>query len=120
MGKITIAIVGSRKWRDRQAVRDCISVLDPERHRIISGGARGVDSLARRYANEYGIEFQEFPANWDELGKRAGMIRNGEMIKHADVLYAFILNSSNGTQNMIDRAERKGLKHIYVDRRSDE
>ena len=46
---------------------------------IISGGAKGADSLAERYAKEHGYSFLEFPAKWGEFGKSAGYIRNSQM-----------------------------------------
>lgn len=48
---------------------------------IVSGGARGIDSLAKRYAHEKAYEYYEFPADWDRFGKAAGPIRNEEMHK---------------------------------------
>lgn len=46
---------------------------------IVSGGARGADSLAKRYAQEYGYQYHEFPADWHTYGKSAGYVRNREM-----------------------------------------
>ena len=46
---------------------------------IVSGGARGADSLAKRYAQEHGYQYHEFPADWHTYGKSAGYVRNREM-----------------------------------------
>ena len=43
---------------------------------IVSGGAKGTDSLAERYAAERGLPCLVFPAEWDKYGKGAGYIRN--------------------------------------------
>ena len=49
--------------------------------KIISGCARGADTLGERFAKEFGLEVKKFPADWDGLGKRAGYVRNAEMAK---------------------------------------
>jgi hypothetical protein len=46
---------------------------------IISGGAKGADSLGERYAQERGLEVKVFRADWDKYGKRAGILRNTKM-----------------------------------------
>lgn len=40
---------------------------------------RGADSLAKRYAQEYGYQYHEFPADWHTYGKSAGYVRNREI-----------------------------------------
>lgn len=69
---------------------------------IVSGGARGVDTLAKRYAKTNDISFKEFIADWENQGKRAGFIRNTEMGKYADGLLAIWDGKSKGTKHMID------------------
>ena len=46
---------------------------------VISGGARGADTLAERWAKENNIPIKIFKANWDVYGKSAGFIRNADM-----------------------------------------
>ena len=46
---------------------------------IVSGGARGADTLAKMYAEERKYEYHEFPADWNTYGKSAGYIRNRRM-----------------------------------------
>tara|TARA_R110000851_G_scaffold321360_2_gene486759 strand:- start:373 stop:723 length:351 start_codon:yes stop_codon:yes gene_type:complete len=76
---------------------------------VVSGMARGADSLAVRYAEENELRLYEFPADWDKHGKSAGHIRNSHMAAHAEALLAFWDGKSKGTKNMIDRAVGKGL-----------
>lgn len=68
---------------------------------IISGGARGADKLAERYAAEHEIPFQEYPALWEIYGKSAGYIRNDEMAEAGDRFVAFWDMQSKGTEMMI-------------------
>ena len=77
---------------------------------IVSGRARGADSLGERYAKEKGYALKLFPADWKQYGKKAGVIRNAAMAEYADALLAYWDGQSRGTKNMIDEARERGLK----------
>jgi hypothetical protein len=76
---------------------------------IIHGGARGADSLAGYWAKKFGYACEEYPADWNRYGKRAGPIRNAQMIREGkpDVVIAF--PGGAGTMNMISQAVRAGI-----------
>ena len=46
---------------------------------IVSGGAKGADFLAEKYAKEKGYQLKVFPADWNQFGKSAGHLRNRQM-----------------------------------------
>lgn len=48
---------------------------------IISGEARGADSLAEEYAHKKDYKLLVMPAEWDKYGKSAGYKRNAKMHK---------------------------------------
>lgn len=77
---------------------------------IVSGKARGADKLGEQFAEQYGIQVKEFPADWKRYGNAAGPIRNREMANYADALIAFWDGRSTGTRNMIETARELGLK----------
>ena len=77
---------------------------------IVSGGAKGADKLGEQYANENGYDIKKFLPEWAKYGKGAGVKRNEEMAKYAEVLIAFWDGKSKGTKSMIDLAKRYGLK----------
>ena len=85
---------------------------------IIEGGARGTDALAKQYATERHYDFIEFPADWDNYGKAAGIIRNDEMVnfiknKSCKALF-FWDGQSRGTGDCLRRAIKAGIEHeIY-------
>ena len=87
---------------------------------IISGTAKGADTLGEQFAFNYGIKVKRFPANWNAYGKSAGYIRNEQMAKYAvsdgsyGVLIAFWDGKSKGTKHMIDIAKKQGLTFIVV------
>lgn len=107
-----IIIAGGRDFTDyRLLKRKCDTYLaNTKASEIVSGTARGADSLGERYANESNLKVAKFPANWDEYGKRAGYLRNEEMAKYADALIAFWDGKSKGTNHMIDLARKYNLK----------
>lgn len=83
---------------------------------IVSGGARGADSLAERYAQENDIQLTVFPAEWDKYGKSAGYRRNHQIIDYADVVLAFWDGQSKGTKHAIELAEKQNKPvFIYTD-----
>ena len=85
---------------------------------IVSGRARGADSLGEKYAKEMGYKTKYFPADWDLFGKRAGYVRNEQMAKYSKedngVLIAFWDGKSKGTKHMIDLANKHGLKVFVI------
>ena len=122
MKELRIIIAGSRDFNDYELLKkSAIEIITkktmlPDLTRIISGGARGADTLGERFANEMGLEISRFIPDWDGLGKRAGYVRNAEMAKFAveddnnGMLIAFWDGQSRGTKHMIDLAKRYGLE----------
>ena len=77
--------------------------------KIISGMAKGADSLAISYADEHKLTKILFPANWKAYPRIAGLLRNRDMLNIATHLIAFWDGKSSGTKHMIDIAKEKGI-----------
>jgi hypothetical protein len=75
---------------------------------LVSGTARGVDSIGEDWARQRGVRIRQFPAEWDKFGKRAGFLRNQQMAEYADCLVAFWNGQSKGTKHMIDIMKNLG------------
>ena len=103
-------IAGSRSITELHLVEDAVWNSDFLISEVVSGGARGVDTLALQWANNNRKKFRIFTPDWDGLGKRAGFVRNQEMADYADALIAVWDGESRGTRDMIERAQFKGLK----------
>lgn len=85
---------------------------------VISGGAIGIDKLAEDWAKRNKIDFQAYLAQWDKFGKRAGMLRNKDMIDAADVCYFFWDGKSPGTKQAIEYAanlDREYYVHLFIE-----
>lgn len=112
-----IAIVGSRDYLDLDAVKRYVYSL-PKDVTIISGGARGVDTVAVDTAKERGMKTVVVPVNQRNLPEggadrtnlfaQRAMIRNGEIVQLVGSVTAFWDEKSNGTRNSIERAEKAG------------
>lgn len=124
---ITIGIVGSRKWTDKnkisEAVELCVEKYGQENIRIVSGGAIGADTFGKIVALEKNIKFTEYnPAHteWNEYsgipkewyGKpyNVGQFfeRNTFIAEASDILFAFIPpnHQSNGTMDTVGKAQK--------------
>lgn len=107
-----VLICGTRTWDDWKVISEFISSL-PNDAIVVHGGARGADDIARILATRRGLEVRAYPAKWAALGKRAGVLRNQEMLdeEHPDVVVAFTHNiaTSKGTRDMVRRAREAGI-----------
>lgn len=77
--------------------------------KIISGMADGADTLALRYADENRLPKIMMPACWQYDKRRAGFLRNEDMLSIADALVAFWNGESHGTKHMIEISKDKGI-----------
>ena len=103
-----LAVVGSRGFNDYDL---CKSKLDAIHLRkpitcIVSGGAKGADSFGEKWAKENNIETLIFIPDWNKFGKRAGYLRNEDIIKNCDSVIAFWDQISKGTAHSISLAKK--------------
>jgi hypothetical protein len=108
-----VAIVGSRNWPDHEMVRDYINSLDDD-DIVVSGGARGVDQWAQIYAEKRGLATLIFPADWKTHGRKAGLLRNRDIVNACDRLVAFWFEESRGTRHSIELARGAGKPTLVL------
>lgn len=107
-----LAVVGSRGFDDYEYLKATIEKINADIECIISGGARGADSLAARYSREKGIALREYLPEYDKYGRGAPIVRNRLIVDDCDTLIAFWDGKSRGTRDSIDYARRQGRKVI--------
>ena len=100
-------VAGSRGFNNYEKLKEVLDKICLEE--IVSGTAKGADTLGEKYALENDILLTAFPAKWDEYGRSAGFRRNAEMAQYGDALVAFWDGQSSGTKHMIDLALAKGM-----------
>ena len=101
-----IAVIGSRNL----TVEDLVHYLPKEVTEIVSGGARGIDTCARKYALANGIKLTEFLPQYDKHSRCAPLKRNLQIIDYADFVLAFWDGKSRGTKYVIDNCKKRKKK----------
>lgn len=113
-----LIIAGSRTITDYNYIKGAIvesGWLD-EITEVVSGMARGIDTLGIKFAKECNITVKEFPADWKTYGNSAGHKRNYEMGVYADKAIVIIENESKGSRSMI-KIMRELEKPVFIKRR---
>jgi hypothetical protein len=109
---LKVIVAGGRDFNDYNLLAEKLDKLFSKRADvlIVSGMAKGVDSLAVKYAEENKLRVSEFHAKWQKFGNASGFRRNVEMARFADACVCFWNGKSPGTKHMIDTARRMNLK----------
>jgi hypothetical protein len=116
-----VIIAGGRDFTNYALVEDAIKCSAFEITQVVSGKAKGVDTLGEVWALANSIPVEAFPADWSQHGRAAGPIRNREMAEYADALIAIWDGESKGTANMIQQARNKRLNvFIYLVKESND
>ena len=106
-----VAVIGSRNL----AVQDLGKYLPAEVTEIVSGGAKGIDTCAREYANARTIKLTEFFPEYSRYGRAAPLKRNITIIEYADLVVAFWDGKSRGTKFVIDECEKRHINiHVFL------
>jgi len=111
-----IAIVGSRGFTNFDFLEK--TILDNYKleniTEIISGGAKGADTLAEQFAIKHSIPMSIFTPDWELYGKSADYKRNIQIIDMSDEVIAFWDGISKGTKHSIDLANKDKKKVMIV------
>lgn len=112
-----VLVCGGREYNDGTRVN---FILDQLHHAtpidvIIQGEATGADTLAKEWAEYHGIPVDPFKAHWRIYGKRAGAMRNTQMLIEGkpDLVVAFPGN--DGTADMVKQADKAGVPIFEVE-----
>lgn len=116
-----LLVSGYRKFASREMIlKEILEIFSDyppdEKHTIIHGGCpTGVDAVAHTLAVEKGWTIHVYPADWS-LGKKAGPIRNEQMITEGEPEFAllFLAPESRGTKNMLDLVRKYKIAHTLI------
>lgn len=116
-----LGVVGSRSFPDEAMVYENIEAfisenrvnISRESYVIVSGGAKGVDTFAKRYAEKNALQSIIIKPDWGRYGRAAGFRRNTEIAKLSDVVLAFVDKDKGGTWDTIRKAQKMG-KPVYI------
>lgn len=112
-----LAIVGSRDFTNQKLLDETIDEYlikqgcMPEL--VVSGGARGADTLAENWARKHKIPLKIYKPDWQKKGKAAGILRNTDIVNECTHMVAFPSDTGRGTQDSIRKATAQG-KHVFI------
>ncbi len=98
-----VCVSGSRDYEHLANV-DRVLLALPRGIVVVHGGAEGVDRRADEVARRVGVEVEVWKADWERYGRRAGPLRNRQMVASCDFLLAFWNGVSRGTASAIQAA----------------
>jgi hypothetical protein len=117
-----VLVCGGRDFsseKDRELLFDFLDQLKVTFGEIlvISGGARGADTLAVEWAMSREQDYEVYLADWKKHGRGGGHIRNQRMLDEGrpDLVVAF--PGGRGTADMTSRANAAGVSLMQVSRR---
>lgn len=84
--------------------------FDPDT--VVHGDASGVDQIGGVWAQKIDAECETHPVPewaWEQIGRKAGPLRNQFMVNSVDAVVAIWDGESSGTKDTIRKAAAKGL-----------
>jgi len=113
---IDLLVCGSRKFSDYEHLCIYINKVQEKAsiRKIISGGEKGADALAARYAQEKKIPLVEIRTDATKHGKNALFAHNNQMLDlcnkdNAGMVIAFWDSISPGTKSLLAEAEKRKI-----------
>lgn len=105
-----IAFTGGRNYGDVALVWQVLRGLTSDPTVIFHvGDANGADAIVRDFGHRH---YKVFVADWDQYGKAAGPIRNGQLLEGVDMLVAFA--GGIGTADCVRQAKERGIPVMQV------
>lgn len=95
-----VAVIGSRT-ANSDAYEMILQQLPVGCSEVISGGAGGIDFLAKRAARHFGLKYTCCRPNYSKYGRAAPLVRNSEIVGKADYVLAFWNGYSKGTRHAL-------------------
>lgn len=109
-----VIVCGGRRYSNQHRVNEVLTGLINQRRidLIGTGGARGADTLAMNWARARCLPLLTLDADWEKYGRKAGPIRNGNLVYMMQPKLCVAFPGGRGTEDMVLRCKR--LPHCYV------
>ena len=115
-----VLVCGGRDFDDMVLVHDTLDELARTQvvTGIIHGGATGADHHAGIWAHTRRRGETVFRADWQTHGRKAGPLRNQELLDVGKPALVVAFPGGRGTADMVRRAEKAGVRVMKIDDRS--
>lgn len=109
-----VLVCGGRDFNNKSLLFEALNSVPFTITKIVNGAAKGADKLSTEWAKEKGIQYVEYPAEWNKYGKIAGPVRNSQMLQDEDIDYVVAFPGGRGTEDMIGKAKAKDIEVLRV------
>ena len=104
---------GGRDFIDLNFVNRVLDYIKPTE--VVHGAAKGADLLVDAWAKSNGAKINAYPADWSQYGKRAGYLRNKQMLDmHPDIELVVAFPGGRGTEMMVQLAQERGVPTLVL------
>ena len=115
-----VLITGSRHWTDKNTIEYALQSVckhfGDETVLVHGNCPTGADNIASTLWQSWGLQHEPHDADWNTHGKKAGPIRNVEMVNSSiDLCLAFPLGNSRGTQHCMREAAKADILTFTFD-----
>ena len=107
-----VVVTGGRDFTDKDFIWSQLSHVHQKTPitLLIQGDARGVDRICRDWAIRHDVPTQDCPADWDNLGRRAGHVRNQSMIDNYQPELGVVFPGGKGTADMVGKLRKANIR----------
>lgn len=113
---VRVLVTGGRDYNQPEFLNTMLDkILEkyPDDLEIVCGDAEGADAFAYAWARAHQVTVHVYAARWDRLKKRAGPIRNQEMIDAMKPDMCLVFPGGRGTLDCSTRAAAAGIPLFY-------
>ena len=109
-----VGVVGTRNlnYNDELYITKVLHQFCNGEIEIVSGGCKGVDMLAKKFAIDHHYKYIEFLPE-DKSNRNDYLKRNIQIIDYSDFVIAFPSKLSRGTRHVISECKKRNKKY-YV------
>ena len=107
-----ILIAGGRDFSDKDFLYKYMDKFKEDCICVISGCASGADKMGEKWAKDMGIPIERFPAQWARYGRKAGPLRNIEMLEKGKPDLVVVFKGGTGSAHMASISKKAGVKTL--------
>lgn len=108
-----VIVTGGRHYANAEKVAAILGPIGPRV--VVHGGATGADHLAAIWAVAHGINSVAVYADWKGMGRKAGPMRNAEMLRLYPRATVVAFPGGKGTADCVKQARAIGMPIVTVD-----